>query len=117
MIAALIQSGGAWLPDIFPEATVDAAIAATPLGTRLILDKDGTVAAAAGCRTPVSIALGPEGGMEHAEKSRFVDAGFAPLRLAVIRHLRLFVELHTDAVADEVADDAVPRRLDDRPRR
>jgi len=82
MISALIQSGGFWLPDIFPEATVDAAIAATPLGTRLVLDKDGIVAAAAGCRTPVSIALGPEGGMEDSEKSRFVDAGFAPLRLA-----------------------------------
>jgi 16S rRNA (uracil1498-N3)-methyltransferase len=82
MISALIQSGGAWLPDIFPEAAVDAAIAATPQGTRLVLDRGGSAGGVTGARAPVSIALGPEGGMEDAERNRFVDAGFIPLRLA-----------------------------------
>src|SRR2546423_6708205 len=31
MISALVQSGSGWLPDIFPEATIDRALAATPL--------------------------------------------------------------------------------------
>ena len=41
MTSALIQSGGGWLPDIFPEATIERAVAAAPLGTRLLLAKDG----------------------------------------------------------------------------
>ena len=81
MIAALIQSGGAWLPDIFPEATVEAAIAATPAGTRLILDRSGDDGANP-ARAPVSIALGPEGGLEPAERALFVASDFKPLRLA-----------------------------------
>jgi len=82
MISALIQSGGAWLPDIFPEAAVEAAIAATPAGTRLILDKSAEKQGRNAFDAPVSIALGPEGGIEEAERQLFVQAGFATLRLA-----------------------------------
>ena len=41
MTSALIQSGGGWLPDIFPESTIEHAVAAAPLGTRILLAKDG----------------------------------------------------------------------------
>lgn len=81
MTSALIQSGGAWLPDIFPEASVERAISAAPVGTRLLLVRDGTPIRDASVREPVTIALGPEGGMEPAEQSGFVDAGFLPVRL------------------------------------
>jgi len=82
MISALLQSGGGWLPDIFPEATIDRAIAAAPLGTRVVLAKDGEPMAGVPMRAPVTIALGPEGGMESAERDSFIGAAFLPVKLA-----------------------------------
>ena len=81
MTSALIQSGGGWLPDVFPESTVERAIAATPLGTRLLLDRDGEPIVGVPMRTPITIALGPEGGMEHAERDAFIGAAFLPVKL------------------------------------
>jgi len=82
MTSALIQSGGAWLPDMFPEASVERAVSAAPAGTRLLLSRDGQPIAGATMREPVTIALGPEGGMEAAEQSSFEAGGFLPVRLA-----------------------------------
>lgn len=70
MESALAQSEGAWLPQIFPEATLERAILAAPLGTRIVLDPDGAPMIAAGAitlRSPVVIAVGPEGGLEEDE--------------------------------------------------
>jgi 16S rRNA (uracil1498-N3)-methyltransferase len=79
MIAALAQSGGGWLPEIHPSAPVARAIAAAPQGTRILLDADAeatlisqTLAA------PVTIALGPEGGLDPKEKDEMIGGGFAP---------------------------------------
>ncbi len=82
MIAALTQSGGAWLPDIFPESTVERAIAAAPAGIRLLLDAGGDAPRMSEITSPVSLAVGPEGGMENAERAAFLEAGFVPVRLA-----------------------------------
>ena len=81
MTSALIQSGGGWLPDIFPEATVERAVAAAPLGTRLILVRDGEPIAGVSMKGPITIALGPEGGIEPAEKNVFIGADFLPVKL------------------------------------
>ena len=81
MTSALIQSGGGWLPDIFPEATIERAVAAAPLGTRLLLAKDGEPMIGVPMTTPVTIALGPEGGIEPAERDAFIGAAFLPVRL------------------------------------
>jgi 16S rRNA (uracil1498-N3)-methyltransferase len=81
MISALIQSGSGWLPDIFPEATVERAVAASPLGTRILLAKDGEPIVGVPMRTPIIIALGPEGGMEPAERDLFIGAAFLPVKL------------------------------------
>lgn len=81
MTSALIQSGGGWLPDIFPEATVERAIAAAPLGTRLLLTKDGEPMVGVPMKTPITIALGPEGGMEAPERDTFIGAAFLPVKL------------------------------------
>ena len=81
MISALLQSGAGWLPDIFPEATIERAIAAAPLGTRVLLVKDGEPIAAVPMRSPVTIALGPEGGMESSERDSFIGAAFLPVKL------------------------------------
>lgn len=81
MISALEQSGSGWLPDIFPEATVERAIAAAPLGTRLLLDKEGEPIAGVPMHPPITIAVGPEGGIEPAERDLFLGAAFLPVKL------------------------------------
>jgi 16S rRNA (uracil1498-N3)-methyltransferase len=81
MISALLQSGSGWLPDIFPESTIDRAVAAAPLGTRVLLAKDGEPMAGVPMKSPVTIALGPEGGMEPAERDVFIGAAFLPVKL------------------------------------
>ena len=81
MLAALAQSEGAWLPALYPDATAERAIAATPDGTRLVLDPDGAPLASVELRGPVTLALGPEGGFEPDEYHRLVVSGFAPVSL------------------------------------
>jgi len=81
MTSALLQSGGAWLPDMFPDASVERAVSAAPPGTRLVLARDGDPIASVAIGEPVTIALGPEGGMEPDELKTFVDGGFLPVRL------------------------------------
>lgn len=90
MLGALEQSRGAWLPAMYPESTVEHAIAARPEGIALVLE--------AGAATvlelvmpmihstwesglplaPVTLAVGPEGGFEPAELEALQSAGFAP---------------------------------------
>lgn len=82
MIGALEQSGGAWLPALYPEATVERALAAAPAGTRLLLDVSGTPILRASIIAPVTIAVGPEGGIEADEREQFLAAGWTPVSLA-----------------------------------
>jgi 16S rRNA (uracil1498-N3)-methyltransferase len=77
MIGALLQSEGAWLPQRFTESNAERAIAALPAeGTRLLLDPDGEPLAGVILCSPVTIAVGPEGGFEADETERLVAAGF-----------------------------------------
>lgn len=84
MQGALAQSQGAWLPQLFPEATIDRAIQAAPEGTRLVLDAGGVPMARVGApvlQSPVIIAVGPEGGFEPDELDALRGAGFVPVAL------------------------------------
>jgi 16S rRNA (uracil1498-N3)-methyltransferase len=81
MVAALTQSGGAWLPAHHPDAPLDRAIAAAPEGVRLLLDAGGGAFPRTAVQAPVTIAVGPEGGMEDAEREALVAAGFLPVSL------------------------------------
>jgi 16S rRNA (uracil1498-N3)-methyltransferase len=96
MAGALGQSHGAWLPATYPDATVERAIAATPDGPRLVLDMAGepmgllvseAIANArehgAGFLKPITIVVGPEGGLENGELEEFVTAGFRPVSLGL----------------------------------
>jgi 16S rRNA (uracil1498-N3)-methyltransferase len=82
MTSALLQSGGGWLPDIFPESTIERAVAAAPLGTRVLLAKDGEPMIRVPMKAPVTIALGPEGGMEPSERDVFIGGAFLPVKLS-----------------------------------
>ena len=90
MAAALEQSGNAWMPTIHPEATIDRAVAAAPEGLRIVLDAGGIPLAQIDAwrvmaaerfaddalPAAVTIAVGPEGGIEEDELERFTAAGF-----------------------------------------
>jgi 16S rRNA (uracil1498-N3)-methyltransferase len=82
MIAALEQSGGAHLPQIHPEAPLTRALnAIPPQGTRLVLDPGGPPVFGVSVQAPITLALGPEGGLEDAERAELREAGFIPVSL------------------------------------
>jgi 16S rRNA (uracil1498-N3)-methyltransferase len=77
MVSAMLQSRSAWLPEIFPDATPDRAIAATSVGQRYVFDAAGCpMVQTAPISSPVSLAIGPEGGFEPAELEQLATAGF-----------------------------------------
>ncbi len=84
MQGAMAQSHGAWMPQLFPEATIDRAISAAPDGSRLVLDAGGAalVGGSVSLReAPTTIAIGPEGGFEADELEALQAAGFVPVSL------------------------------------
>lgn len=86
MASALEQSGSAWMPVIYPDATIERAVAAAPPGVRIVLDGGGEslaripalaqMTAAIDDAPAIVIAVGPEGGIEDDEMARFVEGGF-----------------------------------------
>ena len=81
MIGALEQSGSAWLPAIYPEATVERAIAAAPRGAHCLLDGAGDSMPATEMIAPLCIAVGPEGGVDADERELLVKAGWLPVAI------------------------------------
>jgi len=76
MIGALLQSRSAWLPEIFPEATPERAILASPAGSRIVLEAGGSGFKDIPAGRPVVIAVGPEGGFEAPELAALKGSGF-----------------------------------------
>lgn len=84
MQGAMAQSHSAWLPQLFPEATIERAVHAAPEGTRLVLDAGGAPLAAPrgdAMTGPVTVAIGPEGGFELDELHALHEAGFESVSL------------------------------------
>jgi 16S rRNA (uracil1498-N3)-methyltransferase len=82
MTSALVQSHAPWLPNVVPDTTLDRAIADVPAqGTRLVLDVSGEPIAAVTLTAPVSIAIGPEGGIEPDELELLRGASFRTVSL------------------------------------
>jgi 16S rRNA (uracil1498-N3)-methyltransferase len=84
MIAALEQSGGAWLPKVLPDVDV-ADIAMPDPSTSIILDATGrpllAVLGQIAEREP-TVLFGPEGGIETAELTTLESKGWRRARLA-----------------------------------
>jgi 16S rRNA (uracil1498-N3)-methyltransferase len=90
MVAALTQSRGAWLPEQFAETSLADALSAAMPGIRVFLDPSGAPllqVLAPPLAPPVTIAVGPEGGVEEPERAVLAGAGFvrASLGPAILR--------------------------------
>lgn len=81
MTSALLQSHGGWLPDLHVEAPPARVLADAPLGTRLALDPAGEPIARVSITAPVTIAIGPEGGLEPEERRLLSESSFQTVSL------------------------------------
>jgi 16S rRNA (uracil1498-N3)-methyltransferase len=78
MIAALQQSGGAWLPELLAEGEAPALIPTAAEGHAILLDPGGQPfrEVLAESHTPLLLALGPEGGLDAPERHAFMESGW-----------------------------------------
>ena len=82
MTSALVQSHSPWLPDVHEDASLpDVVTRLPPDGMRLVLHAAGQPIAAQRLAAPVTIAVGPEGGIEEIELQQLRDAGFRMVSL------------------------------------
>jgi len=84
MASALEQSGNAWMPVTYPDSTPDRAVASLPESARLVLDATGEPVAHVlrdVRASAITIAVGPEGGLEESEVEALVAAGFRRVSL------------------------------------
>ena len=83
MISALTQSGGAWLPVILPDASADEVVETAKPGVHVLLDVSGEPMLSLPVTPPLTIAVGPEGGLDDGEHQRLALAGWMPVSLGV----------------------------------
>lgn len=86
MISALEQSGGAWLPEVLTETTLDQALANAQPTNRILLDPAGDPLPEMLSRftdhgSRFTISLGPEGGLTADERDSFLSVGWRPASL------------------------------------
>lgn len=85
MIAAIEQSGGAWLPVVHPECEPDVALSgASDIATRLILDVAGGPLPALAMSDAVALAVGPEGGFAPGELAQAANLGWVRAALGTL---------------------------------
>jgi len=82
MVAALEQSGGAWLPDIRREVPLERAAAGVAAPMRYMLDRAGGRLDLAEARDGAAVVVGPEGGFEPDEESLLTTSGWIRIGLA-----------------------------------
>jgi 16S rRNA (uracil1498-N3)-methyltransferase len=80
MISALEQSGGAWLPEIKPDVSVDA-LTFAERENPIVLDRAGeplvsVASVASNVIVQPVVVFGPEGGIERDELDRLTAAGW-----------------------------------------
>jgi 16S rRNA (uracil1498-N3)-methyltransferase len=82
MASAIVQSRAPWLPRVEREASLADVIARLPVGgARLVLDQGAEPIGPVRLTSGVTIAVGPEGGMEPAELEALRASGFRAVSL------------------------------------
>jgi 16S rRNA (uracil1498-N3)-methyltransferase len=81
-LEAVKQSGAAWAPRVDEPIALEALLASAPDGTRWLADAEGRPAPPLLAEGPVTVVVGPEGGLTPAERGRVLNAGFEAIRLA-----------------------------------
>src|SRR5690606_23885416 len=80
MVSALLQSGGAWLPELLDDLSPQAALGEGD-GLRILLDASGPLLGSLMPSFPITLALGPEGGLEEPELRIAFESGWQPASL------------------------------------
>jgi 16S rRNA (uracil1498-N3)-methyltransferase len=79
-LEAVKQCGAAWAPDVREPESLAAFVARPTEGQRWLADADGGGAGGAGSG-PVTVLVGPEGGLTEPERAAARAAGYRPVRL------------------------------------
>jgi 16S rRNA (uracil1498-N3)-methyltransferase len=82
MASALEQSGGAWLPEVRQELTLEKAVASVSARRRYVLDRPGGRIDPAQARDGAAVIVGPEGGIEPDEHALLSASGWRRIALA-----------------------------------
>jgi 16S rRNA (uracil1498-N3)-methyltransferase len=82
MVAALEQSGGAWLPEIRRELSLEEAVARVSTRGRYLLDRGAQPLDATEAAEGAAVAFGPEGGIEPEERALLEHLGWRRAALA-----------------------------------
>ena len=82
MTSAIVQSHAPWLPDVRREASLADVVARLPEGgPRVVLDQRGEPIGRVRLAGGVTLAVGPEGGLEPAELEVLQESGFRAVSL------------------------------------
>jgi 16S rRNA (uracil1498-N3)-methyltransferase len=81
-LEAVKQSGAAWATRVEEPVSVDILVERPPEGSRWLADATGEPTPAVLGDTPLTVVVGPEGGLTPAERERLVAAGYEAIRLA-----------------------------------
>jgi 16S rRNA (uracil1498-N3)-methyltransferase len=81
MVAALEQSGGAWLPELHMEADPARLLESIEIPGRFILEPSGIPLRPADATSPAALVIGPEGGFEPDELSLATSLGWVKAAL------------------------------------
>jgi 16S rRNA (uracil1498-N3)-methyltransferase len=113
MQSALIQAHAAWLPSVVDsELPLPQALERISAGgTRLVLDAAGEPIGRLAVTAPVTIAIGPEGGLEASELGALREASFHPVSLGA--NVLRFETAAVAALAIVRAALATPREMID----
>jgi 16S rRNA (uracil1498-N3)-methyltransferase len=100
-LEAVKQSGAAWATRVDEPTSLETLLEQPPDGARWLADAAGRPAPAVVGDGPITVVIGPEGGLTPAERERMLVAGYDPIRLAV--HTLRFETAAVTAAAVAVA--------------
>jgi 16S rRNA (uracil1498-N3)-methyltransferase len=80
-LETLKQCGAAWACEVADPMSLESFIATVPEGTRWVTDAGGAAGPASLSTEPVTVVIGPEGGLTRDEIDRLRAAGYLPVTL------------------------------------